>query len=80
MKVTWKKNAVGSGYQIQYSTSAKFTGAKSVLVTKNTVVTKTLTGLAKGKKYYVRLRTYKTVGGAKYYSGWSAVKTVTVRK
>ena len=80
MKVTWKKNAVGSGYQIQYSTSAKFTGAKSVLVTKNTVVTKTLTGLAKGKKYYVRLRTYKTVGGVKYYSGWSAVKTVTVRK
>ena len=80
VKVSWKKNAVGTGYQIQYSTSAKFTGAKSVLVTKNAVVTKTLTGLVKGKKYYVRLRTYKTVGGAKYYSGWSAVKAVTVRK
>ena len=80
MKVAWKKNAVGTGYQIQYATSAKFAGAKSVLVTKNTIINKTFTGLAKGKKYYVRLRTYKTVGGVKYYSGWSAVKTVTVRK
>lgn len=80
MKVAWKKNAVGTGYQIQYATSAKFAGAKSVLVTKNTIINKTFTGLAKGKKYYVRLRTYKTVGSVKYYSGWSAVKTVTIRK
>ena len=36
--------------------------------------------LAKGKKYYVRIRTYKTVGSTKFYSGWSAAKAVTIRK
>ena len=33
-----------------------------------------------GKKYYVRIRTYKTVGSTKFYSGWSAAKAVTVKK
>lgn len=80
MTVNWKKNAIGTGYQIQYSTSNKFTNAKSFTVTKNTIVSKTFTGLAKGKKYYVRMRTYKTIGGVKFYSGWCIVKTVTIRK
>jgi hypothetical protein len=31
--------------------------------------------LKKGKKYEVQARAYKTVGGAKYYGAWSAVKT-----
>ena len=80
MVVKWKKNAVGTGYQIQYSTSSKFTGVKSAWITKNTVISKKITNLTKGKKYYVRMRTYKTVGGVKYYSGWCTVKTVTIRK
>ena len=67
-------------YQIQYSTSSKFTSAKTVAVTKNSTVSKTIGSLVKGKKYYVRIRTYKTVGSAKFYSGWSAVKAVTIRK
>ena len=80
MTVKWKKNAVGSGYQIQYSTSSKFTGAKTVNISKNSIVSRTIGGLVKGKKYYVRIRTYKTVGSAKYYSGWSAAKYVTIKK
>ena len=80
MTVKWKKNAVGTGYQIQYSTSNKFASVKSAWITKNTTINKTITGLAKGKKYYIRLRTYKTVGGVKYYSGWSKAKTVTIKK
>ena len=80
MTVKWKKNAVGTGYQIQYSTSSKFTSPKAVSVTKNTTLTKTIGSLAKGKKYYVRIRTYKTVGKTKFYSGWSAAKTVTIKK
>ena len=43
-------------------------------------VSKTLTGLTGGKKYYVRLRTYKTVGGTSYYSPWSKSVTVTTKK
>ena len=80
MTVKWKKNAVGTGYQIQYSTSSKFTSPKTVTVTKNTTLSKTIGSLAKGKKYYVRIRTYKTVGSTKFYSGWSAAKAVTIRR
>ena len=80
MTVKWKKNAVGTGYQIQYSTSSKFTSPKSVTITKNSTLTRTIGSLAKGKKYYVRIRTYKTVGSTKFYSGWSAAKAVTVKK
>ena len=80
MTVKWKKNAVGTGYQIQYSTSSKFTSPKAVSVTKNSTLTKTIGGLTKGKKYYVRIRTYKTVGKTKFYSAWSAAKTVTIKK
>lgn len=80
-KVTWKKQATQTtGYQIQYSTSSKFTNAKTVTVTKNTTVSKTVSKLKAKKKYYVRVRTYKTVGQAKYYSGWSNVKYVTTKK
>ena len=39
-----------------------------------------ITRLVKDKKYYVRIRTYKTVGSTKFYSGWSAAKAVTVKK
>lgn len=39
-----------------------------------------ITRLVKDKKYYVRIRTYKTMGGTKIYSGWSAAKAVTVKR
>ena len=80
MTVKWKKNAVGSGYQIQFSTSSKFTNPKYSTITKNTTLTKTIGSLAKGKKYYVRIRTKKVVGSAKFFSAWSAAKTVTIKK
>ena len=31
------------------------------------------------KKYYVRVRTYKTVNGKKVYSSWSKVKSVKIK-
>ena len=80
MTVKWKKNAAGSGYQIQYSTAKNFKGAKTVTIKKNKIVTKTIGGLKKGKKYYVRVRTYKAVGKLKFYSGWSTVKKVAIKK
>ncbi len=80
MTVKWAKNAKANGYQIQYSLKSNFSGAKSVSADKNSIVTKTIGGLTKGKKYYVRLRTYKKVGSKKYYSTWSATKTVVIKK
>ena len=80
MTVKWKKNSVGTGYQIQFSTSSKFVKPTSVTITKNTMTTRNIGSLAKGKKYYVRIRTYKTVGKTKFYSAWSAAKSVTIKK
>lgn len=79
--VKWKKQATQTtGYQIQYSTSSKFTSPKTVTVTKNSTVSKKITKLTAKKKYYVRIRTYKTVSGTKYYSAWSGSKSVTTKK
>ncbi|MDD5890276.1 MAG: Ig-like domain-containing protein [Ruminococcus sp.] len=72
-----------TGYQIQYSTSSKFKNAKTVTV-KNNVSTKKITKLLGKKKYFVRVRTYKTTkySGMKYniYSSWSSAKTVTTKR
>ncbi len=80
--VKWKKNAKATGYQIQYSTSSKFTSSmtKTTTVKKAATVKKTISGLTKGKTYYVRVRAYKTVSGKKYYSAWSSKKSVKISK
>lgn len=80
MKVTWKKKSKATGYQIQYSTSSKFSSVKTVTVSKNSTTSKTISGLKKGKTYYVRIRTYKTASGKKFYSGWSSTKKVKINK
>ena len=75
--VTWKKQSKQvSGYQIQYATDKKFTKDKKTVLVKGTSKTaKTITGMNKNKAYYIRIRTYKTVNGKKYYSSWSKVKS-----
>lgn len=80
LKAYWKKNTKGTGYQIQYSTSSKFKSAKTVTVKGYKSTSKTITKLTKNKKYYVRVRTYKTVSKVNYYSGWSNVKSITIKK
>ena len=83
--VKWKKQATQTtGYQVQYSASSKFSKAKTVTVGKNTTVSKKISKLSGKKKYYVRVRTYKTVKingkSIRIYSGWSKTKTVTTKK
>ncbi len=79
--VKWKRNPIVSGYQIQYSTNSAFKkGNKTVTVKKNTSVKRTISKLTKGKTYYVRIRTYKTVSKANYYSTWSTKKKVVIKK
>ena len=80
LKAYWKKNTKGTGYQVQYSTSSKFKSAKTVTVKGYKSTSKTITKLTKNKKYYVRVRTYKTVSKVNYYSGWSNVKSITIKK
>ena len=83
--VKWKKQATQTtGYQVQYSASSKFSKAKTVTVGKNKTVSKKISKLSGKKKYYVRVRTYKTVKingkSIRIYSVWSKAKTVTTKK
>ena len=79
--VKWKKNTAGNGYQIQYSISKKFAkGNKTKTISKNKTTSYTIKKLKKKKTYYVRIRTYKKVSGKTYYSGWSSVKKVKIKK
>lgn len=81
MKVTWKAQKTQvSGYRIQYSTSSKFKKGTHIKTVKS-YKTKSLKvkKLKAKKKYYVRIQTYKTVGGIKYYSGWSKAKSVKTK-
>lgn len=80
LKACWKKNTKVTGYQVQYSTSSKFKSAKTVTVKGYKSTSKTITKLTKNKKYYVRVRTYKTVSKVNYYSGWSNTKSITIKK
>lgn len=83
--VRWKKkSAQTSGYQIQYSTSKSFKNSKTVTIKSNKTTSKTISKLKAKKKYYVKVRTYKTVKAngknVKIYSSWSKAKTVTTKK
>ena len=81
MTVKWGKNAKANGYQIQYSTDKTFkSGNKAVTVAGASTVSKVIGSLTKGKTYYVRIRTYKTVGSAKYWSVWSSARSVKISK
>lgn len=74
-----KKSSQITGYQIQFSTSKKFTNAKINTISSYKTTKTTLKSLSAKKTYYVRVRTYKTVGKTKYYSGWSTYKYVKTK-
>ena len=85
--IKWKKQGrQTSGYQIQYSTSSKFArkSTKSILLKSNKTTSKVISKQKAKKKYYVRIRTYKTVKingkTTKLYSKWSKVKLVETKE
>ena len=78
--VDWAQKGSATGYEIQYATNSKFTGAKKATITNNKTDKTTVSKLSANKKYYVRVRSYTTVKGTKYYGAWSASKSVTTKK
>ena len=79
-KVAWKKNAKGTGYQLQYSTDKKFKkGVKTINIKKNKITSKTIKGMKKGK-YFFRIRVVGKSGKKTIQSKWSAVKSLVVKK
>ena len=78
--IDWAQKGSATGYEIQYATNSKFTSAKKVTITSNKTDKTTISKLSGKKKYYVRVRSYTTVKGTKYYGAWSASKSVTTKK
>lgn len=74
----WKKASV-TGYQLQYATNAKFTKATTKTIKGAAKYSLKVANLKAGTKYFVRVRTYKTIGGKNYYSTWSAAKAVKTK-
>ena len=78
--VKWKKQTGITGYQIEYSLKMNFANSKKVTVKKAKTVSATIKKLKAGKKYYVRIRTYKVVKKKNYYSAWSKAQAVTIQE
>ena len=84
-KVYWKAQKKNTtGYEIQYSTAKSFKNAKTVKVSKNSATSQSVAKLSGKKKYFVRVRTNKTVKfdgkKCKVHSSWSTPKTVVTKK
>ncbi len=79
--LSWKTVKGASGYEIKYSTSKKFTSktTKTALIKKQSTKKTTLKKLKNKKKYYVKIRAYKTVSGKKVYGAYSSVKNVKTK-
>ena len=76
MTVKWTKNSSADGYQVQYASNSLFTSMKTKTVKGAATNSLTLTGLNKKNTYFVRVRSYKTVNGQKYYSAWNVSSKV----
>ena len=78
--VKYGNTSGATGYQIQYATAKTFKGAKTLNIAGAKNVSKTVKRLAKNKRYYVRVRSYRKSGKVTYYSAWSTTKNVVIKK
>ena len=81
ISASWTKSSGSTGYELQYSQTNIFgLGSKTILINKSESVSKTISGLTKGKTYSIRVRAYKKNGGSKYVSSWSEIRRVKIIK
>lgn len=79
LTATWSANTKATGYQLCYAANKRFAGSKTLTINGAHSKTKTINGLVRGKKYYVKVRAWKKVGQNNYFSAWTAVKQVCVK-
>ncbi len=78
--VKWEKSAKATGYQIQVCRNKKFNkNVKNKYIKKASTTSVKIKNLTKNKKYYVRIRAYKTINGKKYYGTWSKEKSIKIQ-
>lgn len=72
----WSKVSSVSGYQAQFSLKKNFSASNTTKTVAGAANTSTAVIGTKGKVYYIRVRSYKTVSGKNVFSAWSSVKSV----
>lgn len=77
--VKWKKQSMADGYQLKYANNSDFENGKSKYVKTNSTTSLSVSKLRSGKTYFVKVRSYTTVGGKKIYGDWSDVKAITTK-
>lgn len=80
VKLSWKKTAGTTGYEIYRAESKSGKYKKVKTINKASTTGYTDKKLKAKKKYYYRVRAYKTVSGKKVYGDYSAVKNATTKK
>lgn len=81
LTVKWKRDSKATGYQVVIAKNKKFkTGKKTANITKNKTTSKTFKKLTKGKKYYAKVRAYKTIDGKKVYGAYGNIKSKKVKR
>lgn len=79
LTAAWSVNTRATGYQLCYATNKSFSNSRTLNISGSSSKGKTITGLSRGKKYYVKVRACKKVGKESYFSAWSAVKLIRVK-
>ena len=77
--IKWSKTSGASGYEIYMSTSKNGKYSKIGTVKGNKTFKYTKSKLKKEKKYFFKIRTYRTVAGKKVYSSYSSIKNIKVK-
>ena len=81
LTISWKKDSSVTGYVIQYSSDKTFKrGVHRITISKNSLSSKTITRLVPGRRYYVRIYSYKTIGKSRIISSWSRMSALTTKK
>lgn len=75
----WEKQSMADGYQLKYANNSDFENGKSKYVKTNSTTSLSVSKLRSGKTYFVKVRSYTTVGGKKIYGDWSDVKAITTK-
>lgn len=78
-KVIWKKDGKASGYQIQYADNKKFSNSSSLIVNSKNTNQAVFKNLKKGQRYYVRVRSFKSLKGSRLYGAWSKARSVVIK-
>lgn len=81
IRIKWKKVDGANGYQVRLGTNKKTTkGKKTYTIKRGSTLKKNVKNLKKGKRYYVKVRPYRNIGGKKVYGAYSSVKSIKVKK